>query len=117
MPRVFRFFVLVTLASVLLVLAHLILKPAPIPALGAVAGGLVACAFLANRAWLLAGTGLGLLAGACVHAYSHFVEDRIESASQLSTHIGADAVKGLGVAIVVLGILLIFDRLLFPPKK
>ena len=104
MPRLFRLFVLVTLALVLLFLAHLILEPAPIPALGAVAGGLVACAFRANRGWLIGGTFLGLLAGACAHACSHFVEGRVESISQLSTHVAADAANGLGVAIVVLGI-------------
>lgn len=113
MPRLFRFLVLLTLALLLLFLAHLILNPAPIPALGAIASGLLACAFRASWRWLTGGTFLGLLVGVCAHAYSHLVEDRAESVSQLSTHLATDAVTGLSVAIVVLGIILIFDGLLF----
>jgi hypothetical protein len=113
---VFRLFLLLALALVLLSLFHLVMEPAPIPSLSAVTSGLLACAFRANWRWLGCSILLGLLAGACVHAYSHFAEGRAESVSQMCRHVGADAALGLAGAIVVLGIVLIVDRLLFPDK-
>lgn len=92
------------------------MEPAPIPSLGAVASGLLACAFRANWRWLICGTSLGLLAGACAHAYSHFAEGRAASVSQVSRHVAADAAIGLVVAIVVLGIIVTVDSLTFPGR-
>ena len=114
MTRLFRLFLLFTLALVLLYAFHRIMDPAPLPALGAVASGLLACALRANWRWLVGGTLLGLMAGAGVHAYSHFVEGRVESVSQVFRHVAADAGIGLVPAIGVLGIIVTVDRLISP---
>jgi len=117
MTRLFRLFLLLTLALVLLYAFHRMMAPAPIPALGAVASGLLACALRANWRWLACGTLLGLLAGAGVHASSHFVEGRVESVSQVFRHVAADAGIALVPAIVVLGIMVTVDSLLFPRRS
>lgn len=114
MKRLFRPFLLISLALGLLYLFHLAMDPAPIPALGAVASGLLAFAFRANWRWVACGTLPGLFAGAGVHAYSHFVEGRVESISELFMHVTANAFVGFIVAIFVLGIVVKLDSLMFP---
>jgi hypothetical protein len=99
---------------VLLYLFHRVMDPAPIPALGAVASGLLAFTLRANWRWLGWGALFGLLAGAGVHVYSHVVERRVESVSQVSMHVAANAALGLVVAMAVFGIVVIVDRLMFP---
>lgn len=93
------------IAAVPLAFAHFILQPAPLPALSAVVGGLVA-RFLVRRGRARAttlGCLLGAVTGVAYHLYVHHVEGRTaEPAEGMIAHLLVDGLLGLGVAAAVL---------------
>jgi hypothetical protein len=115
--RSFRILLLIALASILLYGVHRLMNPAPITALGAMAGGLLALVFRPNWRWLGLGGLLGLLAGAVAHACSHIVEGRVASSASLFAHVVTDAPVGLLAAAAILAIIDVVDRLAFPGRS
>lgn len=95
---------MLAVATVMLVIANRIVNPAPIPAVGMIAGGLLAFYVRDRLRWLAIGAGAGWALGISVHTYSHFAEGRVTSGSELVSHVGANAALGFAVGTVALGI-------------
>ena len=94
-------------ATVLFVVAHFVLRPAPIPALSGLAGGLVAYWAVTHRriAALAIGWLVGTAVGVAVHLYSHYLEGRMGEPSEgIAMHLGFDAVRGALVALPILAV-------------
>lgn len=92
-------------AAVLFGFVHYLMRPAPIPALTGVVGGLIA--FWSVRRGRLVVTGAGGLAGAAAgvlaHLYSHASEGRLREPTEgLARHVAVDGLIGLLVAGAVL---------------
>ena len=96
-------------AMAILLVASLLLQPLPIPAAGAVAGGLIG--FWVTRrkrlAFTAGGAVAGALAGAALHAWQHFAEDRAHPIAGLAAHLAADAGLGLLIGGAVLLVVLV----------
>jgi hypothetical protein len=100
---------MLAVATVMLVIANRILNPAPIPAMGMIAGGLLAFYIRDRLRWLAIGAVAGWALGISVHTYSHFAERRVSSGSDLVAHVGVNAALGFVVGAVVLGIVMCLE--------
>jgi hypothetical protein len=100
---------MLAVATVMLVIANRILNPAPIPAVGMIAGGLLAFYVRDRLRWMAMGAVAGWALGISVHTYSHFAEGRVTSGSELVSHVGVNAGLGFVVGAGVLGIVLCLE--------
>ncbi len=90
-------------AACLLFVANRLVNPVPIPAVGVIVGGLIGFSMRKGSLWLVISGSTGCLIGAGVHAYSHFAEGRVQSASQLISHVLGDTGVGILIGTAVLG--------------
>ncbi len=85
-----------------LYVAHALLNPAPLPALGVVLAGLSAYALGAAARGLLWSALAGCLLASVAHAYSHVAEARVLSVRDTVGHVLMDALLGLAIGGVIL---------------
>lgn len=93
------------IAAVLFFVAHLILRPAPIPALTALMGGVLVVGLGSTRRARALGVGatIGLVIGVLIHLYSHYSEGRMgEPPEGLALHLAYDAIQAVMVAVPIL---------------
>ena len=113
MKNSIEIFGMTLVATVLFIVAHFVMRPAPVPALSGLVGGLVAYWVVSQRripsmviGWLV-GTGVG----AAFHLYSHFSEGRMgEPTEGMALHLAFDAVRGMVVSLPILLITIVVIR-------
>ena len=94
-------------ATVLFAGVHFVLQPAPVPALGSLAGGLVAYWIVRHKRYSAAAVGaiVGSLVGVGFHFYSHYSEGRIEEPPEgIALHLVKDGLFGLLIAGLILAV-------------
>lgn len=85
---------------------HQLFDPAPLPAAGVVAGGLLALLAGASRRGVFMAAVAGGLVAVAAHLYSHVAEGRVDSLTQVSGHALRDAALGgaLGTFLLLVGV-------------
>lgn len=107
MRNVVEIFGMSFVATVLFMVAHFVMRPAPVPALIGLVGGLVAFwAVTGRRTRAMAlGWSLGTIVGMAIHLYSHYSEGRMgEPTEGIALHMLFDAARGALVAIPILAV-------------
>lgn len=100
-------------ATVLLLLADMILQPVPIPAGVSVLGGLLAM-WLKSEAralWVAAGLAIGGVFGMGIHLYVHLAGRSTVPEEGIPTHVAADGVRGLMVGALVISVVILVTRI------
>ena len=113
MKNAIEIFGMTLVATVLFVVAHFVMRPAPVPALSGLAGGLIAYWAVSQRKVpsMVIGWLVGTAIGAAFHLYSHYSEGRMgEPAEGIAIHLGFDAVRGMVVSLPILLITILAIR-------